>query len=89
MPAFLTILCVLFADGRNFWLKSWFLRSPTLLSIEARSGAQRGADWGSGISLLVFILRAAPELPSDVADSLGRTGLGFPEMSRLEGEDAR
>lgn len=87
--AFLTILCALFADGQNFWLKSWCLRSPTFLSIEAWSGAQRGADWGSGISLLVFILRAAPELPSDMADSLGKTGLSFPGMSKSEGEDPR
>lgn len=46
-------------------------------------------DWGSGISLLVSNLRVAPELPRDVADSPGRTGLSFPEMGRWEGEDPR
>lgn len=46
-------------------------------------------DWASRISLLVSNLRAAPELPRDVADFLGKMGLSFPEMGRWDGEDPR
>ena len=76
------MVCVLVADGQSFWLKNWTLKSLTFWAMRHSLGC--GVQ---DFSLLVSVLRVAPDFPSDVAEPLGRAGLSFPEMSRWQGGD--
>lgn len=82
------MLCVLIAFGWDFQLKSWPLTSLT--SSPLRHGLGGGQHTGvEDFSLPVSIVSAAPDFQSNVAESLGRVGLSFPEISSWEGDDPR